>query len=100
MPLTGTEHVIDVRDGLLLPGFAGAEDDSRAINALLLKAGTAEQKNDPDGAIQAYSQILKLRPDDEPILADRGNAYADKKDYAHAIADFTEAIKALDELSK
>jgi len=78
---------------LLLPGLAGAADDSRAINALLLQAGTAEEKNNPDGAIRAYSQILKLRPDDEPILVDRGNAYDDKKDFTHAIADFTEAIR-------
>jgi tetratricopeptide (TPR) repeat protein len=72
---------------------AQAQDDARAINRLLVQAGNAEQRNDYNGAIAAYSQIIKLRPNDEPILVDRGNAYNDKKDYDHAIADFTEALR-------
>jgi tetratricopeptide (TPR) repeat protein len=78
---------------VLLWGPAQAQEDLRAINRLLIQAGNAEEKNNPNGAIAAYSQILKLRPDDEPILVDRANAYSDKKDYAHAIADFAEALR-------
>jgi tetratricopeptide (TPR) repeat protein len=78
---------------LLFWGPAGAEDNARAINRLLIQAGNAEQKNDYDGAIAAYSQIIKIKPDDEAILVDRGSSYNDKKDYARVIADFTDALK-------
>ena len=59
---------------LLLAVPALAQSDVKAVTDLLNKAGAAEQKNDFDGAIAAYSGILKLRPTDEPILLDRGGA--------------------------
>src|SRR5579872_2838154 len=74
-------------------GRAGAAEDLRAINRLLIQAGEAEQKNDYDGAIRAYSGILAIRPDDEPILLDRGGNYAGKKDFDRALADFDQAVK-------
>ena len=42
--------------------------------------------------IADYSQAIKLEPTASKYI-DRGNAYANKKDYDRAIADYTEAIK-------
>ncbi len=66
--------------------------DAKTASDLLLAAGAAEQKGDSDAAIAAYSKLLAMRPGDEPLLLDRGGAYAGKKDYAHALADFSQAI--------
>lgn len=78
----------------LLAGVpARAQDDARTVTRLLLQAGDAEQKNDFDGAIRAYSQIIKLRPNDDTMLVDRGSAYSDNQDYDHALADFTAALR-------
>jgi tetratricopeptide (TPR) repeat protein len=46
-----------------------------------------------DLAIAKYTAVLKENPIDPITYNDRGLAYKEKKDYAHAIADFTEALR-------
>lgn len=84
--------------GMLLAGAltgipALADDADQAVNALLLKAGAAEQRGSADDAIAAYGGILKLRPADEDAWRDKAVAETAKKDYAAAGRDLNQAIR-------
>jgi tetratricopeptide (TPR) repeat protein len=46
-----------------------------------------------DVAIERYSAVLKKNPKNAIVYNDRALAYKEKKDYARAIADFTEALR-------
>src|ERR1700753_4227359 len=61
-------------------------DPLRAVNKFFLAAGAAEEKGDFDAPIQPYDELLAISPDDEPVLLDRGSAYASKKDFDAAMA--------------
>jgi tetratricopeptide (TPR) repeat protein len=89
MLLTGAVLVSMVLTGTQ----ALADDNDRAVTALLLKAGAAEQRSRLDDAIAAYSGIIKLRPADADAWRDRGVIQAAKKDYAAAGNDFSQAIR-------
>jgi tetratricopeptide (TPR) repeat protein len=89
MLLTGTVLVSMVLAGTQ----ARADDNDRAVSALLLKAGAAEQRGRLDDAIAAYGGIIKLRPADADAWRDRGVIQAAKKDYAAAGGDFSQAIR-------
>jgi tetratricopeptide (TPR) repeat protein len=79
--------------GALTAAGALADDNDRAVNALLLKAGAAEQRSRLDDAIAAYGGIIKLRPNDADAWRDRGVIRAAKKDTNAAAGDFSQAIK-------
>lgn len=79
--------------GAILATQASADDNDRAVNALLLKAGAAEQGGRLDDAIAAYGGIIKLRPTDADAWRDRGVIQAAKKDYAAAGTDLSQAIR-------
>lgn len=51
------------------------------------------EAKDYAGAIEAYSQAIKLKPDHFLIYYNRGGAYEAMKKYDLAIADFTKAIE-------
>ncbi len=40
-----------------------------------------------------HGEAIRLEPNNAMAYSNRGNAFADKKDYQHAIADFDTAIK-------
>ena len=87
--------------GVLLCGAAlaasgaWADGNDRAVAALYLKAGAAEQAGRYDDALAAYGGIIKLRPGDADAWRDRGAMEAAKKDYAHAAGDFSQAIRLM-----
>ena len=51
------------------------------------------REKDYDGAIQAYSECLRLSPKQPECYSNRGMAYRQKSNFSLAIADYTEAIK-------
>jgi tetratricopeptide (TPR) repeat protein len=59
----------------------------------MLKADMS--KSDYDNAIQDFSKVIELDPNDEIGYANRGNAYLRKKDYDKAIQDYNIAIKMI-----
>jgi len=79
--------------GAVLATQALADDNDRAVNALFLKAGAAEQRGRLDDAIAAYGGIIKLRPTDADAWRDRGVIQAAKKDYGAAGSDLSQAIR-------
>ena len=68
--------------GIVLLGFA---------------AGTRSAETPEDAVIQQSTQVLAVNPQDAAAYGQRGMAYIKKKDYAKAVADFTEAIKLNDQ---
>lgn len=48
---------------------------------------------DYDRAIADYSEAIRLKPDDERALIDRGVSFDHKHDFAHAISDYDKAIE-------
>ena len=46
-----------------------------------------------DEAIRAYTEAIRLNPQDATVYYNRGNAYFYKKDYDHAIADYDRALQ-------
>ena len=51
------------------------------------------QKGDLDRAVAECSEALKIAPDNWTAFWTRGFAYQNKRDFDHAIADFTSAVK-------
>ena len=51
-------------------------------------------KGDFDGAIAAYTEAIRLNPQNAQSYSGRGLAYLRKGEWDKAIADFTEAISA------
>ena len=52
------------------------------------------QKRDIDGAIGAFTESLRLRPDHAYTLYNRGIAWWNKGDAVKAVADYRAALKA------
>ena len=46
-----------------------------------------------DCAIEDYTKVIELKPDDTEAHNNRGVAYYNKGDYDRAIADYTKAIE-------
>jgi tetratricopeptide (TPR) repeat protein len=69
----------------------------------LMKQKTAEKwfregnelfgKKDLDGAINAYTQVIALKPQDATAYNNRGVSYKNKGEYDKAIEDYAQAIK-------
>lgn len=72
--------------GIILSAILN-EKSSRIFNFIDNKFGRHEE------ADKAHKKAIKLDPNDAPTFYNRGNAYADKKDYDTAIQDYTKAIK-------
>lgn len=53
----------------------------------------AKKTDDLDEKVLFYSKAIGLAPKDHKLYLKRGNIYLAKKDYDHAIIDYTEAIK-------
>jgi len=67
--------------GIVLLGFA---------------SGVRSAETPEDAIIEKCTQTLTANPQDAAAYGQRGAAYIKKKDYAKAVADFTEAIKLND----
>ena len=50
-------------------------------------------KGDYDRALQDYTKVIQLNPDDASAYNNRGGAYYLKEEYKPAIVDFTKAIQ-------
>ena len=50
------------------------------------------EKNDYQSAIQAYTDVLRIDPQDILALHNRGVLFHDLKNYNRAIDDYTEAL--------
>jgi tetratricopeptide (TPR) repeat protein len=66
---------------------AAAADPAAANLRRLCVSGTGDE------AVAACNRLIALYPNDALLYAFRGNAYYDKGDYDHAIADANEAIR-------
>ena len=76
--------------------MSDSELRSRLI-ALFKQGVDAYDKQDYDTAIDVYSQIIALEPEDSDTYYNRGLAYLDKDEHDHAIADFTRSIAFFDD---
>jgi tetratricopeptide (TPR) repeat protein len=72
-----------------------APDHSRlaASDALHLEAINATVSQDFPGAVKAYSELVKLSPDDPQVYVDLGRAYEKTEEPNKAIASYNEASK-------
>lgn len=67
---------------------------ARIRAATIIVIGVARKnKGDLDGAIQDYTEAIRLNPDNDPAYNNRGVARKNKVDLDGAIQDFTEAIR-------
>lgn len=57
------------------------------------KGNDALQKGDLDGAINFYSEALKLDPNNHILWSNRSAAYATKKDWQHSLEDAQQTVK-------
>ncbi len=62
------------------------------IETYLAQGQSDFQKEDWDGAIVAFTQVLAMDPKQTVAYSNRGMARTEKHDFAGAIADFTQAI--------
>jgi len=70
--------------------------DRENKNYNLFRRGLAYYgKEDYTHALEDFSKVIELMPDDSPSLFWRGRAYYEKKDYTHALEDFSEAIELM-----
>ena len=66
------------------------------LSSLPAQAGPREdckQYANPDLAIRACTDLIRRTPNDHILYNARGNAYAKKRDFGQAIADYSEAIR-------
>jgi len=61
-------------------------------DAYLMRARSYVAIYKPDAAIPDFTKVAAIRPTDPIPLAERGFAYMDKKDWAHAAEDATRAL--------
>ncbi|MEQ1755063.1 MAG: tetratricopeptide repeat protein [Micropepsaceae bacterium] len=85
----------DVRPGTTAyDDKAACEKDLEASQDRIILCAYLEK---PEGAIDAaiamFSEIITKQPKDDVVINQRGNLYMDKGDTAHAIADYTRAMK-------
>ena len=69
---------------------------SVSIDELLVEALSAHNKNQFDKAIEVYTRILDMNPDDSVrslIFKHRGMAYFARSHYEEALTDFSESLK-------
>jgi tetratricopeptide (TPR) repeat protein len=72
---------------------SGQETDEVLAVAFFVRGISYDNKQDYDRAIQDYSEVIRLDPNDARAFYARGNAYRDKQDYDRAIQDYNEAIR-------
>src|SRR4051794_18532967 len=78
----------------ILASFAVASIRAESQYDQLLNEGLdAFKTGDFDLAIQKYNECIATNPKDPIAYNDRGLAYKGKKDFEHAIADFTKALQ-------
>jgi tetratricopeptide (TPR) repeat protein len=83
---------------LLFPIGAMATEGNRGCKAETAEAwrlcgDTARLNGDYTAAIAAYDEALRLDPEYEPALTNRGISYRETHDYKAALRDFTEVIR-------
>jgi tetratricopeptide (TPR) repeat protein len=86
---------IDARDNLeALRQMAGmsSEQAQVAAQAANQRGATAYNQRDYDGAIQEFTEAIRLDPKFALAYSNRGNAYFYKMDYVHARADFEQVL--------
>ncbi len=76
--------------GCLAAGSVRAEHKS---NPVMVEGDNAYKAGNYDLAVSKYTEALKRNPKDPVANNDRGLAYKERKQYAEAIADFTEALR-------
>ena len=64
-----------------------------ASDALHLEAVNATVSHDFPGAVKAYSELVKLSPDDPQVYVDLGRAYEKNEELNNAIDSYNEASK-------
>lgn len=63
------------------------------VEDLKKKGNEALQKGDIDGAINFYSEALKLDPNNHILWSNRAAAYATKKDWKKSLEDALQCVK-------
>jgi tetratricopeptide (TPR) repeat protein len=66
--------------------------DAANADAYLNRSQAYRSRGEYDRAIADYSELIKLKPDDDYYRL-RAGAYAEKGDFDHAIADYSEMIR-------
>lgn len=68
--------------------------NSDSEHETLWKSGYAHaEKGDYDKAIEDFTNILKIKPEDYETLTCRGDSYRAKREYDQAVRDYTAALK-------
>ena len=83
--------VVNVDLGISAPPLQVAQ--ALTAEDYFLKGVDKYDKKDNQGAIQDFTQAIKINPKDADAYIKRGNARRNLKDYQGAIQDFTQAIK-------
>jgi len=74
------------------PGAGGGIDSDQLADAAMSLWQNGRYA-DPEGAVEAWSEILKTRPDSAEAYNNRGVAHYDAKRYPEAISDYGQAIR-------
>lgn len=76
------------------PPPAAAEDtDSAQVEALLNQGIALYEKQDYQGAIKIFNDVLSTDPKNALAYNARGSVYLELKDYDKAVADYTKAVE-------
>lgn len=70
-------------------------DTQEKVNDYITKASYLLQRNDINGAIDAYKQAYKIAPSDINILVDLGNAYMTLKDKNNTLFYYDKAVSLI-----
>lgn len=77
--------------GMVYPTTPNPNNNAQAAD--LLKRGKEQMEKKDSGAIQSFSECLRLKPNSADCYFYRGVFYHRDKQYEKAVTDFTEALK-------
>ena len=79
---------------------AGTANNDALALAYFNRGNAFDDNGDHDGAIDDYTQSIKLKADYELTYLNRGLSYMAKQDYDNALADFNQAEKLRPDFAK
>ena len=78
---------------LLLIARSAMANESKSAAEAIKRGDVLREEGDFDGAIAAYTEAIRLFPNDANAYAQRARTHAMRKDFGKAISDYTNAIR-------
>ena len=88
-----TDYDIEYQSATVTSSTHYGKDNLNSAETYLNRGDTRSQLKDYQGAIQDYSESLRINPNNPKAYINRGHARSELKDYKGASKDFTESLR-------